>query len=79
VPAPIVHSNEQSDQAPVEGDSAAPEKVAWAIAAGNRAVSEVAGEYGVSWPTAHKALVAAAAGWLPERPRPAGCIVPTSL
>ena len=25
--------------------------------AGNRAVSEVAAEYGVSWPTAHKALV----------------------
>jgi transposase len=28
-------------------------------------VSEVAAEYGVSWPTAHKALIAAAAGWLP--------------
>lgn len=41
-------------------------KVAEAIAAGNRAVSEVAAEYGVSWPTAHKALVAAAARWLPE-------------
>ncbi len=41
-------------------------KVAEAIAAGNRAVSEVAGEYGVSWPTAHRALIAAAAGWLPE-------------
>jgi transposase len=26
----------------------------------------VAREYGVSWPTAHKALVGAAAGWLPE-------------
>ena len=42
------------------------QRVAMAIAAGNRAVSEVAGEYGVSWPTAHKALVAAAAKWLPE-------------
>lgn len=41
-------------------------QVATAIAAGNRAVSEVAREYGVSWPTAHRALVAAAAGWLPE-------------
>jgi transposase len=41
-------------------------RVAEAIAAGNRAVSEVAAEYGVSWPTAHKALVAAAARWLPE-------------
>jgi len=40
--------------------------VATAIAVGNRAVSEVADEYGVSWPTAHKALVAAAAKWLPE-------------
>ena len=32
------------------------ERVAQAIASGNRAVSEVAGEYRVSWPTAHKAL-----------------------
>ena len=42
------------------------ERVAQAIASGNRAVSEVAGEYRVSWPTAHKAVVAAAARWLPE-------------
>jgi transposase len=41
-------------------------QVATAIASSNRAVSDVAGEYGVSWPTAHKALVAAAAKWLPE-------------
>jgi transposase len=41
-------------------------RVATAIAASNRAVSDVAAEYGVSWPTAHKALVAAAAKWLPE-------------
>jgi transposase len=40
--------------------------VAHAIAGSNRAVAEVAREYGVSWPTAHKALVAAAARWLPE-------------
>ncbi len=40
--------------------------MAEAIAGRNRAVSEVAGEYGVSWPTAHKALVVAAARWLPE-------------
>ena len=31
------------------------DKVASAIAAGNRAVSEFAAEYGVSWPTAHRA------------------------
>ena len=42
------------------------DKVATAIAGSNRAVSEVAAEYGVSWPTAHRALVAAAARWLPE-------------
>ena len=42
------------------------ERVAHAIASGNRAVSEVAVEYGVSWPTAHQALVVAAAKWLPE-------------
>ena len=34
------------------------QQLATAIAAGNRAVSEVAREYGVSWPTAHRALVA---------------------
>jgi transposase len=45
------------------------QRVATAIASGNRAVAEVAQEYGVSWPTAHKALVAAAARWLPE-PQP---------
>jgi transposase len=37
------------------------QRVAGAIAAGNRAVSEVEAEYGVSWPTPHKALVAARA------------------
>jgi transposase len=41
-------------------------RVATAIASSNRAVSDVAREYRVSWPTAHKALVAAAARWLPE-------------
>jgi transposase len=41
-------------------------KVAHAIASSNRAVSDVAGEHGMSWPTAHKALVAASAKWLPE-------------
>jgi transposase len=42
------------------------DQVANAIAGSNRAVADVAREYGVSWPTAHKALVAAAARWLPE-------------
>jgi transposase len=42
------------------------DRVATAIASGNRAVSEVAAEYGVSWPTAHRSLIAAAARWLPE-------------
>jgi transposase len=41
-------------------------KVASAIAGSNRSVSDVAAEYGVSWPTAHRALVVAAARWLPE-------------
>ncbi len=36
------------------------------IASGNRAVDEVARCHGVSWPTAHRALVAAATQWLPE-------------
>ena len=42
------------------------DKVASAIATSNRSVTDVAGEYGVSWPTAHKPLVVAAARWLPE-------------
>jgi transposase len=42
------------------------DQVAHAIASSNRAVSDVAGEHGMSWPTAHKALVAASAKWLPE-------------
>jgi transposase len=42
------------------------DKLAAAIATSNRSVADVAAEYGVSWPTAHRALVAAAARWLPE-------------
>jgi transposase len=42
------------------------DRVATAIASSNRAVSDVAAEYAVSWRTAHKALVGAAARWLPE-------------
>ena len=42
------------------------EKIGSAIASGNRAVSEVAAEYQVAWATAHKALIALAARWLPE-------------
>jgi transposase len=42
------------------------DKLASAIAGSNRSVADVAAEYQVSWPTAHQALVAAAAHWLPE-------------
>ena len=42
------------------------DKVASAIASSNRSVADVAREYEVSWPTAHRALVAAATRWLPE-------------
>lgn len=41
-------------------------KVASAIAASNRAVAEVAGECRIAGHTAHRALIAAAAWWLPE-------------
>ena len=41
------------------------EAIATAVAGGNRAVEEVARAHGVSWPTAHRARVAAAARWLP--------------
>ena len=46
---------------------------ATAIAGSNRSVADVAAEHGVSWPTAHKALVAAAARWLPE-PEPSAVL-----
>jgi transposase len=42
------------------------EQLAQAIAGSNRAVAEVAAEHGVSWHTAHRALIAAAARWLPK-------------
>jgi transposase len=35
------------------------------IARSNRPVSDVASEYGICWDTAHRALIAHAAGWLP--------------
>jgi transposase len=39
-------------------------RLAQAVAGSNRAVTAVAGEYRVSWHTAHRALIAAAARWL---------------
>lgn len=39
---------------------------AWSVARSNRAVSDVAGEYELSWPTVHKALITAAKKWIPE-------------
>jgi transposase len=44
------------------------EQLAAAIAGSNRAVAEVAASFGVAWHTAHAALVAAAARWLPTPP-----------
>lgn len=41
------------------------DKLARSIAQSNRAVSKVAGEFGVSWPTAHRALIVSASQWLP--------------
>src|SRR4051794_30080160 len=41
-------------------------RLAAAIVGSNRAVADVAAQHEVSWHTAHKALVAAAAHWLPE-------------
>jgi transposase len=40
-------------------------RVAEAVAGSNRAVSEVAAEYRLSWRTVHKAFLAASARWLP--------------
>jgi hypothetical protein len=42
------------------------DRLASAIATSNRSVTDMAAEYGVSWPTAHKALVVAATRWLPD-------------
>ncbi len=41
-------------------------QLARAIAVSNRSVADVAREYQVAWRIAHLALIAAAAGWLPE-------------
>jgi len=49
------------------------EHLARAIAGSNRAVSKVAAEHEVDWHTAHRALVAAAARWLPA-PMPTGVL-----
>jgi transposase len=48
------------------------EHLACAVAGSNRAVDEVARGHGVSWPTVHRALVAAV-GWLPP-PEPAAVV-----
>ena len=42
------------------------QRLAEAVARSNRAVSEVAAEYLVSWRTVHRAFIAAAANWLGE-------------
>jgi transposase len=41
------------------------QRLAEAVARSNRAVSEVAAEYAVSWRTVHKAFIVASADWLP--------------
>lgn len=41
------------------------EGLARAVAGSNRSVAEVARDHAVSWPTVHRSLVRAAAGWLP--------------
>jgi transposase len=41
------------------------QQLALSVAGSNRAIEEVAREHGVSWPTVHRAHVAAAARWLP--------------
>ena len=66
VSAAVVHPDRGRGPSAWAGHRAASDKVASAIATSNRSVADVAGEYGVSWPTAHRALVAAAARWLPE-------------
>ncbi len=42
------------------------QQLAESVARSNRAVSDVGTEYGVGWHTTHKALISAAARWLPE-------------
>ena len=42
------------------------QRLAEAVARSNRAVSEVAAEYGVSWRTVHRAFIVACADWLPR-------------
>ena len=66
VPAPVVHPDCDGGAAAWRLTERLWDKLASAIAGSNRSVADVAAEYGVSWPTAHKALVAAAAHWRPE-------------
>ena len=66
MPAPLVHPDRAAVRPRGRVTERLRDKLAYAIAGSNRSVADVAAEYGVSWPTAHKALVAAAARWLPE-------------
>jgi transposase len=66
VSAAVVHPDRGSGAAAGPVTERLRAKVASAIATSNRSVTDVATEYGISWPTAHRALVAAAARWLPE-------------
>src|SRR6478672_4379865 len=66
VPALVVHPDAAAVRPRGRLTERLRDKIASAIAGSNRSVADVAAEYQVSWPTAHKALVAAAARWLPE-------------
>src|SRR4051794_1524873 len=66
--AVVVQPGQHQGPGPGQGHTRRRERLAAAIAGSNRAVADVAAEYGVSWHTAHRALVAAAARWLPQPP-----------
>ncbi|MBK8867614.1 MAG: transposase [Actinomycetales bacterium] len=62
----LVHPAVRGDPGTGAAHHSIADRVGREIAAGNRAVDEVARAHRVSWPTAHRALVAAAARWLPR-------------
>ena len=66
MPAPVVHADRDGGASAWPPHRTAPGQAGIRDRGSNRSVADVAAEYGVSWPTAHKALVAAAAHWLPE-------------
>jgi transposase len=62
----VVNPDQPGHHSSIQVDGRLREKLAHSIAKSNRSISDVVGEYEVSWPTANEALAAAVDQWLPE-------------